>query len=106
MPRRPCFTTGCHQLAPPGKPRCPTCEQAHQRTRNARRTHYQGDWPRLSRQAIAQHRAIHGDWCPGWRRPPHPATDLTADHTQPRSLDAGLRVLCRSCNSARGNRTD
>lgn len=58
------------------------------------------------RRVVADHRAIVGDWCPGWeRRPAHPAADLTADHVRevarggnPRG---GLVVRCRSCNSAR-----
>ncbi|WP_285636856.1 HNH endonuclease [Actinoallomurus iriomotensis] len=47
----------------------------------------------------------YGWVCPGWRRDPHPATDLTADHVNPRAaggrIDGQLRVLCRSCNSSR-----
>lgn len=43
--------------------------------------------------------------CPGWKRAPHPATDLTADHLDPPGLggpETGpLGVLCRSCNSAK-----
>jgi 5-methylcytosine-specific restriction protein A len=106
MARRPCLTPRCAGLAPPGQPRCTTCEQAHQRERNATRSHYHGDWAKLAREAVAAHRATHGDWCPGWRRPPHPATDLTADHIDPRSLAAGIRILCRGCNSRRGNTPD
>lgn len=53
--------------------------------------------------AVAEHRQEHGDWCPGWQREPHSATDLTADHTE--AVAAGgaesgdLQVLA-SCNSA------
>ncbi|QIJ62560.1 HNH endonuclease [Streptomyces sp. JB150] len=50
--------------------------------------------------------AENGLVCPGWQRDPHPAGDLTADHIVPPGAggsEAGeLRVLCRSCNSARG----
>jgi len=57
-------------------------------------------------RAVADWRAKHGDVCPGYNRPPHPATDLTADHLLPRAQGGGpgspLAVLCRSCNSARG----
>lgn len=48
----------------------------------------------------------HGWWCPGWNREPHASHDLTAEHLHPRS-DGGehgpLSVLCRSCNSSKGN---
>ncbi|MEU1596193.1 hypothetical protein ABZ468_25875 [Streptomyces sp. NPDC005708] len=51
--------------------------------------------------------AENGLVCPGWQRDPHPADDLTADHIVPPGAggsEAGaLRVLCRSCNSARGS---
>lgn len=59
-------------------------------------------------EAVRQHRETYGDWCPGWMRPGHPATDLTADHLAPVAAGGGqggqLRVLCRPCNSSRGAR--
>lgn len=43
--------------------------------------------------------------CPGWRREPHPAQDLTADHVDPLGLGGPqsgvLAVLCKPCNSAK-----
>lgn len=65
-------------------------------------------WQRLSARVIARHRGEHGNWCPGYGRDPHPASDLTADHVV--SLAAGgapldianCAVLCRSCNSTKG----
>jgi hypothetical protein len=58
------------------------------------------------RRAVADHRAIVGDWCPGWQgRPAHPSADLTADHVK--EVAAGgpvhgpLVVRCRACNTAR-----
>lgn len=43
--------------------------------------------------------------CPGWERPAHQAEELTADHVLPTSRGGAqsgtLRVLCRTCNSAR-----
>ncbi len=57
---------------------------------------------------VTQHRHEHGDWCPGWQRDAHPASDLTADHIE--AVGAGgaesgrLAVLCRSCNSRKGAR--
>lgn len=55
---------------------------------------------------VANWRATHGDWCPGYRRPPHEAHDLTAEHDTP-VADGGthLTVLCRSCNSRHGAET-
>lgn len=40
-------------------------------------------WQRLSAQVIARHRSQCGNWCPGYGRDPHPASDLTADHIVP-----------------------
>lgn len=60
-------------------------------------------------EAVATHRARYGDWCPGYGREPHAATDLTADHRTPVANggppDGPLDVLCRPCNSRKGNRT-
>jgi hypothetical protein len=57
---------------------------------------------------VADHRARHGDWCPGvpeLRRPAHPSADLTADHLHEVRLGGAesgpLVVRCRPCNSAR-----
>ncbi|WP_407657607.1 HNH endonuclease [Kribbella turkmenica] len=54
-------------------------------------------------QAVAAHRAQHGNWCPGWQRDAHAADDLTADHVTPvaagGSESGPLQCLCRSCNS-------
>jgi len=58
---------------------------------------YRGDWPRISRMAIAQHVAACGWTCPGWRVPAHPSADLTLDHQR--------GVMCRACN-ARKRATD
>ena len=65
-------------------------------------------WQRLSARVLRAWRGQHGDWCPGYGRDPHPASDLTADHVVPLAaggapLDRGnLAVLCRSCNSTKG----
>lgn len=57
-------------------------------------------------QAVEAHRARFGDICPGFGRPPHPATDLTAQHATALVLggaqDQPLMVLCRACNSRHG----
>lgn len=66
------------------------------------------EWQHLSARVIARHRGQHGNWCSGYGRNPHPASDLTVDHVVPLAaggapLDPGnLAVLCRSCNSTKG----
>lgn len=57
----------------------------------------------LAAQIVREHRATHGDYCPGWGVPGHPSTDLAADHVIPRasggtSTRSNLAVLCRRCN--------
>lgn len=105
MPLRPCLT--CGALSP--GPRCPThtriTERERTQSKRVRRPYTHSE--RVRRAAVvAEHRATQGDVCPGWRRLPHPAQDLTADH--PHAVGAGgheqqsLTVLCRSCNSAKG----
>ncbi len=53
-------------------------------------------------------RGEHGNWCPGYHRDAHPASDLTVDHVVPLAaggapFDIGnCAVLCRSCNSTKG----
>ena len=90
MARRPCL--GCGRATTGA--RCPTCQQAHDAQRwQAKSGRYNGAWRRTSRDAIAAHRAQHGDICPGWKREPHPATDWVTDH------DVG--PLCRSCNAVK-----
>ena len=65
-------------------------------------------WQRLSARVLRAWRGEHGNWCPGYQRDAHPASDLTVDHVVP--LAAGgapleitnCAVLCRSCNSTKG----
>ena len=65
-------------------------------------------WQRLSARVLRAWRGQHGNWCPGYQRKPHPASDLTVDHVVPLAaggapLDIGnCAVLCRSCNSTKG----
>jgi 5-methylcytosine-specific restriction enzyme A len=47
---------------------------------------------------MAEHRACHGDWCPGFGLPAHADADLVVDH------DVG--VLCRSCNGRKAATVD
>ena len=91
MPRR-CLD--CGRLA--AGTRCTPCHRA----RRAFRAVEEG----RCREAVAAHRAIHGDWCPGWGVPPHASSDLTADHVTARLVGGRLVVLCRSCNGRKGAR--
>lgn len=99
---QPCIECG----APTNGTRCAAHERQRQRVRNARRTHYHGDWSARSRAARAAHLEAHGPVCPGFERPAHEVdpSDLTLDHINPRRPDQGFAVLCRSCNSRKGGR--
>jgi 5-methylcytosine-specific restriction protein A len=108
MSRLPRSCLGCGTRIPSGS-RCTHCATKVQQAKRARRPQSATSAEKRRRAAaVNEWRAIHGTWCPGWQRPPHPATDLTADHVMPYaaggSEDGPLRVLCRSCNSARGAR--
>jgi 5-methylcytosine-specific restriction protein A len=65
-------------------------------------------WQRLSARVLRSWRGEHGNWCPGYGRPAHRASDLTVDHVVPLAaggapFDIGnTAVLCRSCNSTKG----
>jgi 5-methylcytosine-specific restriction enzyme A len=65
-------------------------------------------WQRLSARVLRAWRGEHGNWCPGYQRDAHPASDLTVDHVVPLAaggapFDIGnCAVLCRSCNSTKG----
>jgi hypothetical protein len=104
---RPCLARGCRNVVR-GKSYCTDHQRAKDKAKAARRPDLHNDARerKRRREAVADHRAIVGDWCPGWeRRPAHPAADLTADHI--REVAAGgdprgkLVVRCRGCNAAR-----
>jgi 5-methylcytosine-specific restriction protein A len=69
-------------------------------------------WQRLSARVLRAWRGEHGNWCPGYQRPAHGASDLTVDHVVPLAVGgapfdiANTQVLCRSCNSTKGASTD
>jgi 5-methylcytosine-specific restriction enzyme A len=91
-----------------GKPRCRNCQAKRERTKAAKRPDLYNDAKERERRrrVVADHRAIVGDWCPGWeRQPAHPSADLTADHVREVARggrpDGRLVVRCRSCNSAK-----
>jgi len=91
-----------------GKPRCADCQRQREQAKRARRPDLHNDAAERRRRArvVADHRAIVGDWCPGWeRQPAHQSADLTADHVREVAAggrpDGRLVVRCRSCNAAR-----
>jgi 5-methylcytosine-specific restriction protein A len=91
-----------------GKPRCVDCARDYERAKRARRPDLYADATERRRRArvVADHRAMVGDWCPGWgKQPAHPSADLTADHVKEVAKggrpDGRLVVRCRSCNAAR-----
>jgi 5-methylcytosine-specific restriction protein A len=115
MPTKFCLTCRGRFTPPRGKPsppRCPDCQNAKARqdtqTKRERRP-YTAEERNRRAAAVAAWRAEHGDWCPGWRRDPHPSPDLTADH--PHAVAAGgdedqpLTILCRSCNGSKGKQS-
>jgi 5-methylcytosine-specific restriction protein A len=65
-------------------------------------------WQRLSTRVLRAWRGEHGNWCPGYQRDAHAASDLTVDHVVPLAaggapFDIGnTAVLCRSCDSTNG----
>jgi 5-methylcytosine-specific restriction enzyme A len=91
-----------------GKPRCTDCKRTRDQAKRVRRPDLHNDAKERERRrrVVADHRAMVGDWCPGWeRRPAHPSADLTADHVREVAAggrpDGRLVVRCRSCNAAR-----
>ncbi|MEV6555885.1 hypothetical protein AB0M22_09225 [Nocardia sp. NPDC051756] len=107
--KRVCAVPECPAIQ--AEPRCPkhrTERDRHYRTTTptkATRTHAERQ---RRAAAVADHKRKHGNWCPGWQRPAHPATDLTADHVDAIANsgrpDGPLQVLCRACNSSKGDR--
>lgn len=109
-PLRPCL--GCGKLTHDGG-RCGPCRTAraapkaaaYTRAKRARRPYTAAEQARRA-EVVRAWRATHGDVCPGWRRPPHPAADLTADHPDPVGRGGSeaqpLGVLCRTCNGRKG----
>jgi 5-methylcytosine-specific restriction protein A len=101
---------GCGKIIPAGSRsssgyKCEPCRKEYERNKSRRRRRTPTE--RARRQAlISRHVAEFGNVCPGYECPPHPASDLTADHLLPVARggneESELRVLCRSCNSSRG----
>jgi 5-methylcytosine-specific restriction protein A len=104
--QRPCLN--CKRLTRNAS-RCDLCQTSYrQRTDQARGSAHQRGytqaWRVAAAAAVAQHRAEHGNVCPGWNVPAHPAADLTGDHIVPKARGGtdspdNVQVLCRACNS-------
>jgi 5-methylcytosine-specific restriction enzyme A len=98
---RPCI--GCGRQVR-GRTRCTDCQREHDRAKAARRPDLHNDAKERERRrrVVADHRAMVGDWCPGWERQP---AHLSADHVKQvvrgGPPDGRLVVRCRSCNAAR-----
>jgi 5-methylcytosine-specific restriction enzyme A len=102
---RPCL--GCGRNVR-GKARCADCQRLKDQAKRAKRPDLHNDARERERRrrVVADHRAIVGDWCPGWgRQPAHQSADLTADHVKEVAKGGDPRghlvVRCRSCNAAR-----
>ena len=99
--------TVCGLLTSRAGSRC--AEHARQSNRSRHNALYSTRaWQRLSARVLRAWRGEHGNWCPGYQRPAHPASDLTVDHVVPLAaggapFDIGnCAVLYRSCNSTEG----
>ena len=104
---RACLARGCNNVVR-GKTYCHDCQRTRDRVKATRRPDLHNDARERERRrrVVADHRAIVGDWCPGWEgRPAHPSADLTADHVREVAKGGSpygpLVVRCRSCNAAK-----
>jgi hypothetical protein len=110
LPGKPCGTpyTGTGS-------RCEACRLAADRIRDERDrpTDRTWRWHKFSRAILRAWKLEHGPWCPGADdigHDAHPSFDLTLDHIVPLAAGgaefdrANVRPLCRSANSARGDR--
>jgi 5-methylcytosine-specific restriction enzyme A len=103
--------TVCGVLTSRPGSRCTTHERLSNRSRH-NALYSTREWQRLSARVLHAWRGQHGDWCPGYQRNAHGASDLTVDHVVPLAaggapLDIGnCAVLCRSCNSTKGASVD
>jgi 5-methylcytosine-specific restriction protein A len=101
VPRRPCLEAGCPRLALPAKARCAEHHRARDRQRGSSTARGYGyAWQQVAHQAIAAHRAQHGDVCPGFGRDAHRVDpcDWCCDHD--------LGPMCKSCNAVKANTHD
>ena len=99
---------GCSRIVEPHKNgRCRECWRAveRKRSRTRKQPHLQNvAWRKLARETVDRHIARYGLVCPRCSRQVATRRDLTVDHIAPRSLEAGVQVLCRSCNASKGGK--
>lgn len=96
MALTPCLAQGCTELAE--RSYCPAHTATKRKQADLRRgprPWYTGEWKAVRDSALRK-----TPWCVrcGGEK------DLTVDHVIPRSLEGGVQVLCRKCNSAKGGR--
>ena len=107
---RRCCAPGCSHTA--GRTgRCDRCASKRNRVLHSTTPTKAARTPEVRRHravAVHRHRAEHGDWCPGYGVPAHPASDLTADDPVPIARGGDPMqppaVLCRSCNGRKADR--
>jgi 5-methylcytosine-specific restriction endonuclease McrA len=102
-----------HGLYEPGNPpvpggRCPECRREHNQATSRRRGSstrrgYDTHWQALARRALTLHPVCSTHGCGATH-------DMTVDHINPATRGQGgltladVQVLCRSCNSRKGNK--
>jgi hypothetical protein len=106
---RVCLARGCRNVIR-GRTYCHEHQRIKEQAKRGRRPDLHNDAHERERRrrVVADHRAIVGDWCPGWeRKPAHASADLTADHIKEvgrgGSPYGDLVVRCRGCNAARSS---
>src|ERR1700678_3185434 len=68
---------------------------------------YRGNWKAIAAKKVRAHKALFGDWCPGWGRSAHYSADLCLDHDKRLDPKGEFgKVLCRSCNSRKSVLSD
>lgn len=99
---------GCSRIVEPyRRGRCRECWRAVERKKSSTRKQphlHNSEWRRLQRETIDRHIARYGMVCPRCLQRIASRRDLTVDHIKAGSLEAGVQVLCRSCNARKGNR--
>jgi 5-methylcytosine-specific restriction protein A len=104
--QRPCLVCGTLTR---NASRCDTHQQQYQQRQDRARgsAHQRGytqAWRTAAAAAVTEHKAAHGDWCPGWGVPAHASSDLTGDHITPKAAGGtddptNIQILCRGCNA-------
>lgn len=104
-PKTPCVDCGAASAGL----RCMACYRRSRPAPVGRRADLD-DWKARDarKRAVKAWRATQGDYCPGFEKPPHPASDLTADHPLEVVLGGDPRpgeysILCRSCNARKSH---